>query len=169
MFKAVGTVLVFAATIAVAASLSAQERHGRRDGPRGQGGFDRIERMLKPLNLTEEQKTKVAALKKDYEPKFKELGDKRDGILTAEQKKARDDAMKAAKDEGKKGFDVIRAGFQAVKLTDEQKAKMKELGKEARSLIEEVMGKVTPILTAEQKEQLEKARKRMEERMPRMS
>jgi Spy/CpxP family protein refolding chaperone len=169
MLKVVGTVLVFAATVAVAANLSAQEKRKHREGPRGQGGFEHIERMLKPLNLTDEQKTKVGELKKEYEPKFKEMRDKREAALTAEQKKARDDAMKAAKDAGKQGPEVFRAGFQAVKLTDEQKDKMKKLGQEARALLEEVMGKVTPILTAEQKEQLEKARKRMQERMPRMN
>ena len=50
----------------------------------------------------------------------------RDSVLTADQKKARDDAVKAAKDAGKKGPEVLRAARAAVKLTDDQKAKMKE-------------------------------------------
>ena len=103
---------------------------------------------LKGLNLTDDQKAKVKDLRKEYGPKFKAAAD---SILTADQKKAREDAVKAAKAEGKKGPEVGKAAMQAVKLTEDQKAKMKEVMK---PLHKEVHEKLMAILTSEQKEQL---------------
>ncbi len=104
--------------------------------------------ILKGLNLTDDQKAKVKDLRKEYGPKFKAAAD---GILTADQKKARDDAVQAAKAEGKKGPEVWKAVRQAVKLTDEQKAKFKEVMK---PLHKELHEKILALLTTEQKDQL---------------
>ena len=105
--------------------------------------------MLKGLTLTEEQKAKVDALRKEYEPKLNEA---MDSVLTADQKQASDtDAIKAAKDAGKTGPEVFKAAMAAVNFADEQKAKMKEavepIGKEVRE-------KIKAILTPKQQEQL---------------
>ena len=104
--------------------------------------------ILKGLNLTDEQKAKVKELRKEYGPKFKAAAD---SILTADQQKARADAVKAAKAEGKKGQEVGKAAMEAVKLTDDQKAKLKEVMK---PLHKEVHEKLMAILTPEQKVQL---------------
>jgi Spy/CpxP family protein refolding chaperone len=99
--------------------------------------------MLKGLNLTDDQKAKVKELWKEYEPKFKAAANT---VLTADQKKVRDAAITAAKESGKKGpphFDL--------KLTDEQKAKMKEV---MTPLHKEIHEKITALLTPEQQEQL---------------
>ena len=104
--------------------------------------------ILKGVNLTDDQKAKVKKLRKEYGPKLKAAAD---GILTADQKEARDDAIKAAKDAGKKGPEVFKAAMQAVKLTDDQKAKLEEVMK---PLHKEVHEKLMAILTPEQKEQL---------------
>ena len=53
--------------------------------------------FLRGLNLSDDQKAKVEEIKKEYAPKFKALEEKRAGILTADQKKAREEAAKAAK------------------------------------------------------------------------
>ncbi|MGA2254310.1 MAG: hypothetical protein ABSG53_06575 [Thermoguttaceae bacterium] len=45
--------------------------------------FKTIDRNLKPVTLTEDQKPKLEALKKDYEPKFKGAYAKRD-VLTSD-------------------------------------------------------------------------------------
>jgi len=104
--------------------------------------------LLKGLNLTDDQKAKVKELHKEYGPKFKAVAD---GILTTDQQKARDDAVKAAKAEGKKGPEVWKAAMNAVKLTDDQKAKLMEAMK---PLHKEVHTKLLAILTSEQREQL---------------
>jgi Spy/CpxP family protein refolding chaperone len=104
--------------------------------------------MLKGLNLTDDQKAKVKELHKEFGPKFKAAAD---SILTADQQKARDDAIKAAKAEGKKGPEVWKAAMHAVKLTDEQKAKFHEV---MGPLHKEAHEKLMALLTPEQKEQL---------------
>ena len=104
--------------------------------------------MVKGLDLTDEQKAKVKALRKEYEPKLKAA---MDGVLTADQKQARDDAIKAAKDAGKKGPEVFKAARAAVQLTDEQKAKMQEAMKPLQKDLRE---KIKAILTPEQQEQV---------------
>jgi len=119
------------------AKMAAHKHHGH--GPWG---------MLKGLNLSDEQKAKVKELRKEYQPRFKEAAG---SVLTTEQKKARDDAVKAAKDAGKKGREVFLAARSAVKLTDEQKAKMKEAITPVRKEFRE---KIKAILTPEQQEQL---------------
>jgi Spy/CpxP family protein refolding chaperone len=116
----------------------------------------RIDSFLKDLNLTDQQKAKVADLKKEYLPKFKDswkgLGD----ILTAEQKKAREEAIKVAKAAGKNLKEIHEAVKQAVKLTDAQKASLKQAGEKAQSLFQEFRDKVAALLTPEQKEKAEK-------------
>jgi Spy/CpxP family protein refolding chaperone len=107
---------------------------------------------VEKLNLTDEQKAKVADLKKEYGPKLKEAHDQMDSILTPEQKKDRDEALKAAKAE-KKRLSPKELG-EVMKLTDEQKAKMAEAGKANHALYKEVRDKVMEILTPEQKDQL---------------
>jgi Spy/CpxP family protein refolding chaperone len=168
MLKAVSTVLVLAVSLVVVDSLAAQQRH--REGPRpGQGGWDRIEAMVKNLKLTDEQKTKVAELKKEYEPKFKEALAKVEAVTTAEQKKARDEAAKAARTAGKRGQEVMVAGRDAMKLTDEQKTKLQDGWKAMQTLGKEAHDKVMGLLTPEQKDQLKKAREERRKHRPEMN
>lgn len=119
--------------------------------------FQAIERYLKPVTLTEEQKTKLTALKKEYEPKLKEVYAKQN-VLTPEQKKAGDEAKKAAQAAGKKGNDVKEAVAAAVKETDAQKDQEKE-AKKCRTAVEnEMHKKIVALLTDDQKAQIAAAR-----------
>ena len=122
--------------------------------------------ILKNLDLTDAQKAKVEELKKEYGPKFKETLKKFGDILTEEQKKARAEAVKSAAAAGKHGKEVWEAVRAAVKLTDEQKAKLAEVRKQLHSLREEAKAKFVPLLTAEQKEKLEKLIKQAKEHKP---
>ena len=80
-----------------------EEKTPGKKAPRRPGaeGMD----FLRGLKLTDDQKAKVAEINKEFAPKRKELRDKMDGIFTAEQKKAREDAEKRpgmpARGEGK--------------------------------------------------------------------
>ena len=142
----VASVLALAMAFAIVGKLSADEKACPTTKPRhhATAAWD----MLKGLNLTDEQKATVKELKKEYRPRFKAAID---SVLTADQTKARDDAMKTAKAEGKKGHELWQAVRQAVKLTDEQKAKLKEA---IKPLHKDVHEKLLAILTTEQKEQL---------------
>ncbi len=143
--KVVASVLALALALTMVGKLAADEKSCPLAASHHHG---MLHDLLKGLNLTDDQKAKVKELRKEYEPKFKAAAD---SVLTADQQKARDDAVKAAKAEGKKGPEVWKAAMKAVKLTDEQKAKMKEVMK---PLHKEAHEKLMAILTTEQKEQL---------------
>ena len=78
-------------------------------------------------------------------------------MLTAEQKKARQEAAKTAKAAGKKGKEVKEAEDAAAPLTEDQKTKQAAAQKESRSLEKELKEKAMAVLTPEQKEQIKPA------------
>lgn len=114
-----------------------------------------IERMLQGLTIADDQKAKLEAIAKEYGPKLMEMMKETD-VLTPEQKKARAEAAKAAKEAGKKGKEAQAAIDEAVKLTDDQKAKQAEAKKKMGPLQKELREKVMAVLNDDQKEQLKK-------------
>jgi Spy/CpxP family protein refolding chaperone len=154
MFKVASTVLALVVSLVLVDSLSAQQK-GRPQGHRGGWSvIDRVEKV-KDLKLTDDQKAKLAELKKMYAPKTKALADKAASILTPDQKKARQEAMKAARESGKR---PDRESIQAtMKLTDAQKAKMADGRKAMVALNKEITDKVNKVLTTEQQDVLKKA------------
>jgi hypothetical protein len=76
-------------------------------------------------------------------------------ILTPEQKKAHAEAIKAAKEAGKKGKDLLEAAA-SVQFTDEQKTQQAENTKQRYALVRELNKRVMTVLSAEQKGQLKK-------------
>ncbi len=163
MLKALRAVFALAVSLTLVGLLEAQE--GRQPGRRPEGGrgfqqfslLNRLENM-RGLELTADQKEKIAELKKEYEPKLKELGEKMQSILTDEQKKARDEAMRAARQAGKRGAEARDAIAAAMKLTDEQKKQMEETRKAMSDLQKEIREKVEGLLTDKQKEVLNRPR-----------
>jgi len=159
MLKVASTVFALVVSLVLVDSLSAQQ-NGRGQGRRGPGSMtmiDRVERV-KDLNLTDGQKAKLAELKKEYAPKLKKANEKLDDVLTAEQKKARDEAMKAAREAHKRGPEARDAAITAMKLTDAQKAKRTDIRKAIDALDKEISDKVNKLLTTEQQDVLKKAR-----------
>lgn len=148
--------LTLAVALLIASSLSAAEKKARVKAPPKCPAAALAERMLTGLTLTEDQKTKLGEITKEFGPKMVEIQKKIDGILTDDQKKARAGAMKTAKTEGKTGKEAANAVDAALKMTDDQKAKMAEARKEMSVLDKGLRGKVMEVLTAEQKEELKK-------------
>lgn len=159
--KAVTTMLALAVSLVIVGNLSAAEEKRAPEGRHPhQATMDRWA-MLQGVNLTDDQKAKVEAVKQEYGAKFKEDRGKIDSILTEAQRKARDEAVKAARAAGKRGEEVWTAAKAAVTLTDEQKAKMAEVRKGGEALRKEAHEKIMAILTTEQKEQLKKSHEGM--------
>jgi Spy/CpxP family protein refolding chaperone len=79
------------------------------------------------------------------------------GLLTDDQKKARQEALRA----GKKHREVV----EALKLTDEQKTKVQAVCKEVGELVREQMEKMRDVLSAEQKEKLEELKDERKDRV----
>lgn len=158
--KVVRTVLVLVAALAISNSLFAAEGKKReKKAPKAPvcPATQRVDKIVAGLTLTDEQKTKLDAVKKEFGPKMTEAM-KQGEVLTPEQKKARDEAAKAAKAAGKKGKEVGEAVAAAVKLTDDQKAKQATARKQMGGLEKELRAKVMEVLTPEQRDTIKKAR-----------
>ena len=112
------------------------------------------------ITLTDEQKGKLEEVKKEFEPKVKEVVKKQNEILTAEQRKARADAAKTAKAAGKKGKELQAELTAAMNLTEEQKKKQEEVGKELKDLNAQIREKISTFLTDDQKAQLKTRKKK---------
>jgi hypothetical protein len=137
-----------------AAVQAQQEKAKKKDRPNA--AVEAAFSLPKEIELTAEQTEKLAALKKEFSPKLTELIQKVNGIYTDEQKKARQEAAKKAKDDGKTGRDAKAATDAAVKLTDEQKKQLDDLQPKLQAMQNEVREKVASLLTAEQKAKLPK-------------
>ena len=142
-------VLILAVAVLIASPLWAAPREKKAKKAPPCPADQRITRMLEGVTVTDDQKAKLDALKKEFGPKMVEARKKGD-VLTPEQKKERAAAEKKAKEEGKKGKELYAAVAEAIKATDEQKAKMAEAAKEGYALGRELDKKVLEILTDEQ-------------------
>ena len=110
--------------------------------------------LPKEIELTDAQKEKLAAVNKEYAEKFAAAQKAVDAVLTDEQKKARHDVMKEARTSGKKGKELQQTIKDATKATDEQQKKIEVAEKALTELRHEILEKVKPILTDEQKAKL---------------
>jgi len=150
------------ALVFVSSAWSAEERkggEGRRSGARFSGFSDFFIKAIEGLDLTADQKAKLEEIKKESA----EVNKKREGVLTQEQKDASKKAREEAEKAGKSRRDAFRAGMEAVKLTDEQKAKYAEIAKQGEQIRQKLMG----LLTDEQKAALKaKMPQRGEKRKP---
>jgi Spy/CpxP family protein refolding chaperone len=79
------------------------------------------------------------------------------GLLTDDQKKARQEALRA----GKRRREVL----EALNLTDEQKQKVRAIGREVATLVRERMEKLRDVVSAGQKEKLQDLREERKERV----
>ena len=117
-------------------------------------------KVPKGIELTADQKTKVEALNKEFGPKLAECKAKANSIITADQKKAKADAMKKAKADGKKGKelrDVVNAAFA---ITADQKAQQAETKKAMGALQKEIRTQFAALLTDEQKAKIKGGKKK---------
>jgi Spy/CpxP family protein refolding chaperone len=162
--KTLRTVLALLVCVTLVGTLAAAE--GRKPGARGPGGpregrgdpLARIDMMVRNLDLTDAQKAKIEEIKKEFGPKLKAAQEKQDSILTEEQKKARAEAFQKARESGQ-GFQNMRETLEkALNLSDSQKKDMEAARTAFAELSRAILEKVTPLLTPEQKEKLEKAR-----------
>jgi Spy/CpxP family protein refolding chaperone len=129
-----------------------EERQERR----AQGLAERVAH-LGELDLTDDEETKIGEIRKEYRPKIEKALKELQGLLSDDQKKAREEALAA----GKKRREVL----QSLKLTDEQKEKVQAVGKEVATLVREEMEKIGGVLSAEQKEKLEDLKEERKERV----
>lgn len=142
------------AAVMLVANLSAQEQ-GKRP-QRGAGGFGQRDPFQLPesLGVTDDQKAKLADLKKKYEDKLKAAADK--AKLTEEQTAKQREAFGKLRDSGKSFAEMREAVAKELNLTDDQKKGREEL----TALTAEIAKEIDGLLTDEQKTKLKEARER---------
>jgi len=113
----------------------------------------RAERMaeriahLKDLELSDAERAQFEEIREEYRPKLEKLMKELSGVLTDEQKKTREEGLKA----GKSRRDIR----QSLNLTAEQKEKVESIGKELVSVVRDELEKMKSVLTTAQQEKLE--------------
>jgi Spy/CpxP family protein refolding chaperone len=142
--------LTLMAAVACSAVADEKEKKGKGKKPTA------TQRFVAKMELTDEQKTLVAAIDKQFAEKFDAGRKTMDEILTDDQKKAQRAAQKAAKEAGTKPQDARKEVEAALNLTDEQKAERKTAQADQKKLDVEVVAALKKVLTAEQQEKLPK-------------
>jgi Spy/CpxP family protein refolding chaperone len=112
---------------------------------------------LGELDLTDAEVAQIADIHKEFRPKIMKAMGGLKGVLTDEQRKAREEALKAGKPHRE-----VRA---SLNLTDEQKQKMEAVGQEIRPLVREEMDKIRDVLTEEQRQKLAELRDERRDRV----
>jgi Spy/CpxP family protein refolding chaperone len=120
---------------------------------------------LHDLDLTDAEIAQIGKIRTEFNPKITTAMEGLRGILTNEQKKAREEGLQA----GEKRRQIIKS----LNLTDEQKEKVEAVGKQVGTLVREEMDKIRDVLTEEQREKVhefkaerkEHVRDRMAERI----
>jgi len=110
----------------------------------------RIKKKLAAAELSADVLAKANKVVDEQAPQLKEAQAKVDAVLTDEQKKARREALKAAKTSGKKRKEAQAAVESAMKLTTEQKSKLAEAEKEMAAAQAAVQRSLRDVLTPEQ-------------------
>ncbi len=116
----------------------------------------KLHEVVEKLDLTAEQQEALKKLREDTGPNMKDAFEKLKAVFSDEQQAAGDAAMKEAKEAGKQDRQVMAAVEAAVKMTEEQKKKLDEIGKEMSSLQKDIMKKTLAILSPEQQEKVKK-------------
>ena len=137
--------MILALAVLIAAPLSAADKKKKKGKKERKAPAAVSARLLKGLELTDEQKEQVAALNKEYGPKLADLQKKL--ALSPEQRKAGAEARKKAKEDGTKRKEAAKAVAAALNLSEAQK----EAQKERQALTREIRGKFVALLTPEQK------------------
>ena len=119
-----------------------------------------VVKVPKGIELDADQKTKVEALNKEFGPKLAECRKKQASIITKDQKKARAEAVKKAKADGKKGKELQAAANAVLALTDDQKAQQVECKKAIGALQKEIKTQFAALLTDEQKAKIKGGKKK---------
>lgn len=157
--KTLRNVLCLSLMVLVAGGAMADEQQKKGKGKRAAAKKPTAtQRFVAKLELTDEQKTQVAAIDKQFAERFSAVQKQMSELLTDEQKKAQREATKAAKESGSKPAETRKAVDAALNLTDEQKAQRKEIMAVQQKLNSEIITALKAVLTEEQQASLPKTR-----------
>jgi Spy/CpxP family protein refolding chaperone len=116
---------------------------------------------LQQLDLTDAELAQIGEIREEYRPKIENVVKQFSSILTDDQKKAREEALKAGKNR--------REVWESVSLTSDQKEKIGSACKELVTVVRDELDKIKGVLTEGQQEKLaelkEERRERVRDRM----
>src|SRR5262245_10920222 len=112
---------------------------------------------LRDLDLTDDEMAKIADIRKEFRPRIAKAMKGLEGLLSDEQRKAREEGLKA----GKRRKEVL----ESLKLTDEQKEKVVTVAKEVGGGVREELERIRDVLNAGQKEKLQELKDETKERV----
>lgn len=135
--------------LAALPSLGQDTRQDQRRRPQ-QPAFQFLFSVL-GVEFSADQQAKVDELREKYTPQLIEIQRKQGAALTNEQRRARQEAFRAARDAGKEGQEAREAAEAAVTLTDEQRQRLDTIQKEQADLFAKIQGEVRALLTEEQR------------------
>jgi Spy/CpxP family protein refolding chaperone len=112
---------------------------------------------LGELDLTEAEVARIAEIRKEFHPRMVKALEGLQGILSDEQRKAREEGLKA----GKRRRDIVAS----LNLSGDQKAKVEAVCKELRTLHREELEAMRNVLDEGQKEKVQELREERRERV----
>ena len=139
--------------LAGSSPLSAQPEGKQRRNLERQRPFQQVF-TLRGVEFTEAQRPKVEAIREKYLPGLMESQRKQDAVVTDEQRKARRQALVAAREAGKTAKEVREIVQAAVTLTQAQRQQMVVIRKEQAGLLAKIQTELRALLTEEQRKEL---------------
>jgi Spy/CpxP family protein refolding chaperone len=111
---------------------------------------------FKEMDLTDHEMHKIEEIRRETRPKIEKALEALNGTLTEEQKKAREDGIKAGK--------TRREVMESVKLTEDQKKIITSACKELTAAFRHEMEKIKEVLTESQEAKLQEAKEHARDR-----
>lgn len=130
-----------------------QERNAGQDRRTERIPF-RFAFSIQGVQFSDDQQAQIVELRQKYTPQLTELQRKLNSTYTAEQRRARQEAFRSARDAGKNGQEGRKAADAAAKLSDGQQKQLATLGKEQAKLVAKIQGEVRALLTEKQQAQV---------------
>lgn len=130
-----------------------QERKPEQDRRQQQVPF-RFAFSVRGVEFSEDQQAKVEALRKKHTPQLIAIQRRQGSVFTGEQRRARQEALRAARDADKNAQEAREAADAAAKLSDEQRKQLAVFQKEQRDLVAKIQSEVRALLTDKQRAQL---------------
>lgn len=109
---------------------------------------------VQSVEFSEDQQAKVEELRQKYTPQLVAIQRKQGSVFMAEQRRARQEALRTAQDAGKNRREAQEAADAAAKLTDKQRKQIATIQKEQADLVAKIQGEVRALLTDQQRAQL---------------
>jgi acetyl esterase len=121
---------------------------------------------LQGVEFSEVQQRTVQQLRTKYEPELRELQGKLNGLYTNKQRRARQEALRAARDSGKNAQEVREAADAAAGLTGDQKKQIATIQKQRSDLQARIQKEIRLLLTDKQRAQVRRPGNRNAQRRP---